>query len=152
MRSELMSAIRRREVACAILLDTSGRFLLQHRDYISGIVHPGKISLFGGRREGSESYLQCVVREIHEEISYFVPPEHFQHLASYEAVDSEQDGAVVHGEFYIARGLPAADLVITEGSALFVEPKELAEVEPWFTPTARYAIDAFLEREGSASG
>jgi 8-oxo-dGTP pyrophosphatase MutT (NUDIX family) len=37
-------------------------------------VNPGKIGFFGGHREYSETYLECVVREVHEEISYFVPP------------------------------------------------------------------------------
>lgn len=54
----------RLEVASAILLDMSGRFLLQQRDNSPGILHPGKISLFGGHREAGESYLQCVVREL----------------------------------------------------------------------------------------
>jgi 8-oxo-dGTP diphosphatase len=42
-----------------------GRFL---RDDITGIIHPGKVGLFGGHREGDEAYLECIVREIHEEI------------------------------------------------------------------------------------
>jgi 8-oxo-dGTP diphosphatase len=50
-----------------------GRFLLQQRDDITGIIHPGKVGLFGGHREGDEAYLECTAREICEEISYFVP-------------------------------------------------------------------------------
>lgn len=53
-----MSEVRRREIACTILLDTFGRLLLQQRDNNPEIIHPGKISLFGGHREGSENYLQ----------------------------------------------------------------------------------------------
>ena len=68
-----MNASRHSEIACAILIDTSRRFLLQQRDDVAGILHPGKVSLFGGHREGDETFLQCAVREIHEEISYFVP-------------------------------------------------------------------------------
>lgn len=78
---------RHREVACAILIDTEGRFLLQQRDDVSGILHPGKVGLFGGHREGDETYLQCAVREIHEEIGYFVPPHCFEHLMTYNGVD-----------------------------------------------------------------
>lgn len=120
-----MSANRRREIACAVLLDTFGRFLLQQRDNKPEIVHPGKISLFGGHREDSESYLQCVVREIYEEISYFVPPGQFEYLTTYEAIDDEQGGVVVHAEFFIARDLPAQHLVINEGSALFVKQQDV---------------------------
>jgi 8-oxo-dGTP pyrophosphatase MutT (NUDIX family) len=33
------------------------------------------IGLFGGHREGNETFLECVVREIYEEISHFLPSE-----------------------------------------------------------------------------
>ena len=67
-----MNASRHREIACAIIIDSGGRLLLQQRDDVAGILHPGKVTLFGGHREGQETFLECVVREIHEEISYFV--------------------------------------------------------------------------------
>ena len=41
-----------REIACAILIDPQGRFLLQRRDDAPNILYPGKIGLFGGHREG----------------------------------------------------------------------------------------------------
>jgi 8-oxo-dGTP diphosphatase len=77
-----MNGPRHREITGAILIDTSGRLLLQQRDDVAGILHPGKVGLFGGHREGDETFLECVVREIHEEISYFVPAERFEYLAS----------------------------------------------------------------------
>ena len=52
-----------RQVACAILIDTCGRFLLQQRDDIVGILHPGKVGLFGGYREGDETFLDASERE-----------------------------------------------------------------------------------------
>ena len=87
-----------REIACAILIDPHGRFLLQQRDDVVGILHPGKIGLFGGHREGDETYLQCVVREIHEEISLFVPPNRFEHLASLDGADIDVEGSkeIIH--------------------------------------------------------
>ena len=94
-----MNALRHREIACAIIIDRFGRFLLQQRDDIVGIIHPGKVGLFGGHREGDETYLQCAVREIHEEISYFVPAGHFEHLASLNGTDIDVDGGTVSGEF-----------------------------------------------------
>ena len=66
-----------REGASAILFDTDGHLLLQLRDNIPHIRDPGKISLFGGRREGIESFLDCIVREIHEEIGYYLAPMRF---------------------------------------------------------------------------
>jgi 8-oxo-dGTP pyrophosphatase MutT (NUDIX family) len=132
-----------REVACAILIDTCGRLLLQQRDDIRGIVHPGKIGLFGGHREAGETSLECVTREIHEEISYSIPPTGFEYFTAYEAVE-EEDGDMVHAEFFIARDLDVDLLTITEGSLLLISPDDLATVEPRLTPSARFAIRALL--------
>ena len=47
-----------REIAAAVVFDTSGRLLLQQRDDIPNILYPGKIGLFGGHREGEETFLR----------------------------------------------------------------------------------------------
>jgi 8-oxo-dGTP diphosphatase len=60
----------RREFAPTIVLDDQDRFLVQQRDNIAGIFYPGKIGLFGGHREDDETFLDCAVRELHEELSY----------------------------------------------------------------------------------
>ena len=147
----MTAATSSREIACAILLDTFGRLLLQQRDDVPGIVHPGKIGLFGGHREANESYLQCVVREIQEEISCCVAAERFEHFTNYESVDPELNGDTVYGEFFVARELLAESLVITEGSLLIIKPDELAAIEPQLTPPARFALNAFLNSESGHS-
>jgi 8-oxo-dGTP diphosphatase len=139
-----MNASRHREIACAIIIDKFGRFLLQQRDDIVGILHPGKVGLFGGHREGDETYLQCVVREIHEEISYFVPAEHFEYLATLDGTDLDLDGGTVTGQFFIARNIPVDALLVTEGSLLIIKPSELIQIDSKLTPTARFAMKAYL--------
>jgi 8-oxo-dGTP diphosphatase len=134
-----MSTSRDREIACAIIIDRRGNFLLQQRDDVPGILQPGKVGLFGGHRENNETYLQCVVREIHEEISYFVAPDRFEHLASYNGIEFDAEGGNVRGEFYIARDVPVDALVVTEGSLLIVEPDKLAALEHRLAPSTRYA-------------
>jgi 8-oxo-dGTP pyrophosphatase MutT (NUDIX family) len=54
--------------------------------------------LFGGHREGGESYLECVVREIKEEISYSVPAARFTFLTSYVEPNADGHGARGYGE------------------------------------------------------
>ena len=83
------SICARREIAAAIVFDVRGRLLLQQRDNIPGILRPGMVSLFGGHREGDESCLECVVRELYEELSLWIPPERFEHVWSYEGPDSD---------------------------------------------------------------
>jgi 8-oxo-dGTP pyrophosphatase MutT (NUDIX family) len=145
-KTRIMNASRHREIACAIVIDTLGRFLLQQRDNIPGIVQPGKVGLFGGHREDGETYLQCVVREIYEEISHFVPPERFEHLATYEGTEFEADGGTVRGEFFVVRDVPADAVIVTEGSLLIVEPDKLSRVEHKLTPSTQFALKAFFDR------
>jgi 8-oxo-dGTP diphosphatase len=143
-------SLRHRETAGAIIIDNFGRFLLQQRDNVVGILHPGQIGLFGGHREGNETYLECVVREIHEEIGYFVPAGRFEHLGSLEGVDIDVEGGTFRGDLFIARDIPVDALVITEGSLLIVEPDEVIEIEPRLTPTARFALKAYFDKARGA--
>jgi 8-oxo-dGTP pyrophosphatase MutT (NUDIX family) len=140
-----MASPRHREIACAILIDTLGRLLLQQRDDIPGIMFPGWIGLFGGHREGTETFLECVVREIHEEISYYVPPERFEFLARHDGVDPEVEIGTVRSEFYVARDIPVDDLIVTEGALIIAKPRELVAIESRFTPTLSFAVSAFLK-------
>jgi 8-oxo-dGTP diphosphatase len=146
MYLDSMNASRHREISGAIVIDTGGRLLLQARDDVAGIMHPGKVGLFGGHREGDETHLECMVRELHEEISYFVSPEHFEHLASIDGVDIDGDGGTLRAEFFLTRGIPVEPLVVTEGSLLIVEPDGIGDIESRLTPSARFAIHAFLEK------
>nr|WP_259736953.1 NUDIX hydrolase [Synechococcus sp. CS-1329] len=57
------------EVALA-MLERDGRWLVQLRDDIPGIVAPGCWGLFGGHLEPGESPEQAVRRELQEEISW----------------------------------------------------------------------------------
>jgi 8-oxo-dGTP pyrophosphatase MutT (NUDIX family) len=139
---------QRREFASAIIIDTQGRFLLQQRDDIPGILHPGKISLFGGHREGRETFLQCVVREVHEEISHFVPPEHFEHMASYNGVDA--NGSAVVDELFLTRNVPADAVRVTEGSLFIAERGDLVSLMQQLTPSAQSAVTIFLSNHNDA--
>ena len=100
--------------------------------------------MFGGHREPNETFLECVVREVHEEIGYFVPPERFEHLTSYTNADA--DGGTVSGEMFIARDIPRERLVITEGSLLAVDVGELRSLEERLAPSTLVAVKAFQKR------
>jgi 8-oxo-dGTP diphosphatase len=135
---------RHRETTGAIIIDTLGRYLFQLRDDVAGITNPGKIGLFGGHREGDETFLQCIVREIHEEIGYFVPADRFEHLGSFDGEDIDRKEGTIHGHLFVVRDIPAKALAINEGSLLIVEPVEIAKIENRLAPTTRLALRAFL--------
>jgi 8-oxo-dGTP diphosphatase len=141
-----MDASPHREIASAIIIDSRGHFLLQQRDDIPGILYPGKIGLFGGHREGDETYLECVIREIHEEISFLVRPERIEHLASHDGVDIDD----IHREFFVIRDIPLDALVITEGSLVIVKPEDMTAIETKLSPPARLAMKAFFNKHGRA--
>lgn len=60
---------------------------------------------------------------------YYLPPERFEYLASYDGDDIDVERGTVHGEFFVARDVPIEGLVITEGKLLVVEPDKLAPLE-----------------------
>lgn len=130
------------EFACAVLIDANGRFLLQQRDDIPGINFPGLVGLFGGHREKGESFLQCVVREIREEIGYFIEAERFRHLTTYDGIVG--DGTPAIGKIYVADDIPAVGLAVTEGSLLIVPRTRLAAIEHKLSPSAGFALRTFL--------
>ena len=138
------SVVPHREFASAILIDTEGRLLFQQRDNTPGIRFPDKVGLFGGHREHNETFLECVVREVQEEISYLVPPERFEHLTSYTNVDA--DGGTVSGEMFVVRDIPHERLVITEGSLFVVDAGELQFIEERLAPSTLVAVKAFQKR------
>jgi 8-oxo-dGTP diphosphatase len=129
-----------REIACAILIDLEGRFLLQRRDDVPNILYPGKIGLFGGHREGEETFLGCVVREVFEETGYLAPEERFEHLGSYVGPDFEVPDATMAGEYYVLRNVPTEVLAVTEGSLFIAEREDLASLANEFAPSAKAAF------------
>ena len=136
-----------RETSGAILIDLFGRFLFQRRDENPEILYPGMIGLFGGHREGNETFLECVVREVYEEISHFIPSERFLHLASCEGADP--CGGTLHAEIFIVNDVPADLLVITEETVFSVTPEDVAAVGSGFSPIALFAMNAFLKDQQS---
>ena len=138
------------ESASAILLDADGRFLLQLRDDVPHIRDPGKISLFGGGRECNESFLDCIVREVHEEIGVYLPPERFELIARYFGPDYALPEGMLRGEIFLARDVPIDRLSINEGSLKIVTVDGLRQIRHALALPAQYALEIFLRSEYSS--
>ncbi|MGY3445483.1 MULTISPECIES: NUDIX domain-containing protein [unclassified Bradyrhizobium] len=136
-----------REGTSALLISTDGRLLLQRRDDLPHVSDRGKISLFGGRREGAESFLECVVREIHEEIGYYLPPERFELIGRYSGPDHVTPGGTLRGEVFLARDVPVEQLNVTEGRLEIVAVDELERISDLLARPAAYALAIFLKRD-----
>jgi 8-oxo-dGTP diphosphatase len=133
-----------RAIAAAVVVDTAGDLLLQLRDNKPDIIYPGGIGLFGGHREDNETALECVTRELAEELTYEIAPERFVPLASREGEDTERRGGTFRGDFFVVRDIPRDKIVVTEGTLLVVAPDDLARIKRKLTPTARFALDAYF--------
>lgn len=132
-----------REVAAAILIGTCNRFLFQQRDDIPGLLYAGMIGLFGGHREGDESFLACLQREIEEETGQVLAADRCQPIVELSA--RYPMGGGVSGAFFVVRDVPLADVVVTEGSGLIVERGDLPAILPKMTPSACYVTRLFME-------
>ena len=135
-----------RAIAAAVVVDTSGDLLLQLRDDRPDIIYPGGIGLFVGHREGDESALDCVVRELAEELTYDIAPERFVPLTYREGEDTERKGGTFRGDFFLVRDVPRDKIVVTEGMLLVIAPNEISRIEKKLTPTARFALDAYFAK------
>lgn len=138
-----MNKAAHREIAPTIVLDRSGQFLLQKRDDIPGIICPGMIGLFGGHREGDETFLECAARELAEELSFAIPTDQFEALTSNIGPDPETLGGTLHAEFFLVKDIPVEQVVVTEGSLLVASLSDLETMADRLTPSARFALDYY---------
>jgi 8-oxo-dGTP pyrophosphatase MutT (NUDIX family) len=138
-----MGSSDRREAACALLMDARGRLLLQRRDDIPNIMQPGKLSLFGGHREGNETFQECVVREVEEEVSQAIPAVRFVHLATFDGADPDRQSGMLFAELFVVHDVDPDMLVVTEGRLQVVALEDLSALDAEFTPILRFAIERF---------
>ncbi|EDY37222.1 nudix family protein [Cyanobium sp. PCC 7001] len=112
------------EVALAVL-ERQGRWLLQLRDDVPGIVAPGAWGLFGGHLDPGESPQQAVRRELLEEIRWWPPtplPLWFRHTNAQR---------VAH-VFRSPLPLPLTELALQEGQDMVLaSPEELRGGRLW---------------------
>lgn len=129
--------------AGALLFDTDGNFLFQRRDDKPDILHPGRIGLFGGHQEPGESPLECVVREVHEELTYFIPPHQFAHIGTF---NDDSTGRMRTIELYLANALPVSELAVTEGTLMVVPHADVAALNGKLTPSAAAALKCYFSQ------
>lgn len=127
-----------RTVSSVILVGTCGRLILQQRDDVPGILHPGMIGLFGGHREEGESPLACAQRELEEEIGQVLPFERLEPLMQCRTVFQEM--FELRNDVFVVRDIPSDALVVTEGKPLFAGLGELCALYGRMTPATSYAV------------
>ena len=134
-----------RKIACAILIGKTGDFLLQLRDDKPGLIFANMIGLFGGHREGDETFLECVRREIREETGFAPPASEFEPLVKIQT--RYPDGAQVEGHFYVLHNVPENRLTITEGTLISIGRDDLPVYLNRMTPATAFVVKTFLDLE-----
>lgn len=133
-----------RQAACAILFSSCGQLILQQRDDVPGIVYPGLVSLFGGHLEAGEDPHHCVQRELEEEIGVRLPLNALEPFFIFRTRFSEPGERDVEISIFIASGLRADTLHVTEGSLLLMPLPHVRQHYARMTPTTSYALSEFL--------
>ena len=111
------------EVALA-MLQREGRWLMQLRDDIPGIISPGCWGLFGGHLDPGETPEQALRRELIEEIGWQPLQLRFLRLHHHP----RRLAHVFHGELSI----PLEQLQLLEGQGMdLIEPRELLSGSIW---------------------
>jgi 8-oxo-dGTP diphosphatase len=107
------------EVAIAILY-REGKFLLQLRDNIPGIIFPGFWGLFGGHLETGETPDQAIKRELEEEINYTITnPQLFR---------IDQQDQIIRHVYYDHLTVTLEKLTLKEGwDFALVSPENIAQ-------------------------
>jgi len=124
-----------------------GPYLLQARASRRGIAYPGRLSLFGGLKEGEESPEACVVRELREETGLEISTGRLVALGRIDCDD--EAGRATRAHIFLADGFTRRaldDLQISEGDGVFVAPDRLARHAGRMTPFTLFALGAAEDR------
>jgi len=138
--------MNRPQVALA-MLEQDGKWLVQLRDDLAGIVYPGTWALFGGHLEAGETAIEAVQRELQEEINWTTAD-----LSPWFQQSSPQ--RVAHF-FRGALTVPLNELTLLEGQDMVLASlNDLSSGELWspqcnqnrsFAPSLQWAITAILK-------
>jgi 8-oxo-dGTP pyrophosphatase MutT (NUDIX family) len=102
------------------ILFQDGKFLMQLRDNIPGILYPGYWGFFGGHLEPGETPKEGVMREVQEEIGYC--------LNDARLFDCYGDAEAYRYIFYAPLQVPVAQLDLQEGWDLgLITPEAIAK-------------------------
>lgn len=112
-------------VKVALLIDD--KLLLHLRDNTPGLFNANMWDFPGGGREGTESPIECAIREIDEELSILLTPESFMWERKYPAQKDPNQSAYFMVATLSANALPQIHLTEGQKWQLFTEEDFFAD-------------------------
>jgi 8-oxo-dGTP pyrophosphatase MutT (NUDIX family) len=134
--------LRPQHAAAAILRLDDGRYLLQHRDALPHIFFPDHWGLFGGALEESETEIEALRRELHEELALEFAPEAARYFSRIDFDFNFCGLGKISRTFYEVT-LPTAklsELKLSEGSAIGAFSAQILLAMPRITPYDAFAL------------
>ena len=124
------------DAAVALIVDESGRYLVQLRDSKPSIFFPDHWGCFGGALEVGETDERCVARELDEELGLDISRFAVRHFTTFTFDFGFAGGSINHRAFFevTAAAASLANLTLREGRSmqLFPGPELLAmQVVPY---------------------
>ncbi len=127
--------------AGGFLFDAQARKVLLHLRDDQTPFNPNRWAFFGGLNEGNESFGECFVRELHEEIGLQVEPHRVTYLRDYARTTVAQHRAV----FYALSDVPSERLRLGEGAGLaWIALDEISKLD--LTEPTREDLEYFVAR------
>lgn len=102
------------QIAGVFIEDDVGRMVLQLRDDIPTISHPGHWSIWSGREEEGESPIEAATREVREELTLNVQVEELRFVTSGISASPPREWFA----FYWNAGAEVDHAIVTEGQRL----------------------------------
>jgi len=107
--------------AHAILITKGFDLIMQRRDTKPGIYNSGKVGIFGGSCEGEETIIECLQREIEEELCINIQDKKFNvkfHKKYTKTIEVHGQDAIVN--LYLIYPVEISELTVMEGVGLAV--------------------------------
>jgi putative hydrolase of the HAD superfamily len=117
---------------------------LQRRDSSAHVANPGMLSVFGGRRYGRESAMDCALRELREETGLRLTPTALTHLV--DLALPLNDVEWMRCSYFVASDISLRALRVREGAGVEVFSAQEAADHPEVTKIVRSVLRTLYER------
>ncbi len=126
-----------------LLITKEGALILQRRDTYNNIENPGKLSVFGGRREINETAEECAIRELFEETALKISLIDLK--PAFECAYPIENGNWMLCNYYIIENVDANSLEVLEGQNIEIwKPIEAVGLSD-ITSIPKLLIEKLLE-------